>query len=47
VPTLFVIFQTLQEKFKPLKFEGEDINPSVLSEIEQYAHRPVDYELEK
>ena len=47
VPGLFVIFQTLQEKFKPMKFEGEEENPDVSTEIAQYAHRPVDYELEK
>ncbi len=46
VPTLFVIFQSLQEKFRPMKFEDEE-NQDVASEIAQYAHRPVDYELEK
>ena len=47
VPTLFVIFQSLQEKFRPMQFEGEEENPDVATEIAQYAHRPVDYELEK
>jgi HAE1 family hydrophobic/amphiphilic exporter-1 len=47
VPGLFVIFQSLQEKISPMKFEGEEENPDVASEISQYAHRPVDYELEK
>ena len=47
VPGLFVIFQSLQEKISPLKFEGEEENPDVATEISQYAHRPVDYELEK
>jgi HAE1 family hydrophobic/amphiphilic exporter-1 len=47
VPGLFVIFQTLQEKISPMKFEGEEENPDVATEIAQYAHRPVDYELEK
>ena len=47
VPTLFVIFQSLQEKVRPMVFEGESENPDVASEIAQYAHRPVDYELEK
>ena len=47
VPGLFVIFQSLQEKISPMKFEGEDENPDVATEIAQYAHRPVDYELEK
>ena len=47
VPTLFVIFQTLQEKIKPLKFEDEE-NAEVAAELEQYAHtEPVTYELEK
>ena len=47
VPALFVIFQSLQEKFRPMTFEGEEENPDVASEIAQYSHRPVDYELEK
>ena len=47
VPGLFVIFQSLQEKFRPMKFEGDEENPDVASEIAQYAHHPVDYELEK
>ena len=47
VPGLFVVFQTLQEKISPMKFEGEEENPDVATEIAQYAHRPVDYELEK
>ena len=47
VPSLFVIFQTLQEKFSPLKFEDEE-NAEVAAELEQYAHKePVTYELEK
>ena len=47
VPTLFVIFQSLQEKFRPMKFEDEE-NPEVAAELEQYAHsKPEDYELEK
>ena len=47
VPALFVIFQSLQEKISPMKFEGEDENPDVATEIAQYAHRPVDYKLEE
>ena len=47
VPTLFVLFQSLQERISPMKFEDEEENPDVASEISQYAHRPVDYELEK
>ena len=37
VPTLFVIFQSLQEKFRPLVFEDE-INEEAAAELEQYAH---------
>jgi HAE1 family hydrophobic/amphiphilic exporter-1 len=47
VPTLFTIFQSLQEKFSPMKFEGDDENPDVATELQQYANRPVEYELEK
>ena len=46
VPTLFVIFQTLQEKLRPMKFEDEE-NIDVTTEIAQYQHKPVEYELEK
>ena len=35
VPTLFVIFQALQEKIRPMKFE--DDNVAVSSELKQYA----------
>ena len=47
VPGLFVIFQSLQEKFRPMKFEGDEENPDVTAELQQYANRPVEYELEK
>ena len=47
VPGLFVFFQSLQEKFSPIKFEGEEENPDITTELQQYAKRPVDYELEK
>ncbi len=47
VPSLFVIFQTLQEKISPMKFEDEE-NEEVAAELAQYAHQePVTYELEK
>ena len=47
VPTLFVIFQSLQEKISPLKFDDEE-NQEVAAELAQYAHKkPEDYELEK
>jgi HAE1 family hydrophobic/amphiphilic exporter-1 len=47
VPALFVLFQSLQERFRPMKFEGDEENPDVATELQQYAKRPVDYELEK
>ena len=48
VPGLFVIFQTLQEKFSPMKFEDEEGNAEVAAELAQYAHKEhVDYTLEK
>ena len=47
VPALFVLFQSLQEKFRPMKFEGDEENPDVTTELQQYAKRPVEYELEK
>ncbi len=47
VPGLFVIFQSLQEKFSPMKFEGDEENPDVTTELQQYSNRPVDYELQK
>ena len=47
VPTLFVIFQSIQEKISPIKFEDEE-NPEVAAELAQYAHsKPVDYVPEK
>ncbi|MBP5506759.1 MAG: efflux RND transporter permease subunit, partial [Prevotella sp.] len=46
VPTLFVIFQSLQEKFKPMKFEDE-INEEVEAELKQYAHHPTTYKVEE
>jgi HAE1 family hydrophobic/amphiphilic exporter-1 len=47
VPTLFVIFQTLQEKISPLKFDDEE-NEEVAAELAQYANtKPVNYEPEK
>lgn len=47
VPTLFTLFQSLQEKISPMKFEGDDENPDVATELQQYAKKPVDYELQK
>ena len=36
VPALFYIFQTLQEKVKPIEFEGDNAN--VDTEIKQYTN---------
>jgi HAE1 family hydrophobic/amphiphilic exporter-1 len=36
VPALFVIFQWLQEKFTPIKFEDE-YNPEAEAELQQFA----------
>ncbi len=47
VPALFVIFQSLQEKFRPMKFEGDEENPDVATELQQYAKRPVEYKIQK
>ena len=47
VPTLFVIFQSLQEKISPMKFEGDEENPDVAAELQQYAHRIEEYKLEE
>lgn len=39
VPSLFVIFQYLQEKLKPLEFEDEEVS-DVRKELEQFAKGP-------
>ena len=46
VPALFVIFQYLQEKFKPIEFADED-NKEVASELKQYARQIVKHKAEK
>ena len=38
VPVLFVVFQWLQEKFKPIEWESVD-NTEVEPEIEQYTRK--------
>ena len=46
VPTLFVIFQSLQEKISPMKFE--DVSSSeVKAELEQYVHHANNYTVEE
>lgn len=47
VPALFVIFQTLQEKIKPISFDDEQDSDEVTSELEQYAHRPITKKLDE
>ncbi|MBQ8046634.1 MAG: efflux RND transporter permease subunit [Prevotella sp.] len=48
VPALFVIFQALQEKFRPMHFEDEE-NEEIAAELAQYAHGvvPVEYKVEE
>ena len=45
VPVLFAIFQRLQEKFTPIKFE-DSTNEEVTAELKQYAHKRSDYTVE-
>lgn len=37
VPALFVVFETIQEKIKPLKWENSEKGGTIENEIEQYA----------
>jgi len=47
VPALFVLFQSLQEKIRPMNFEDE-MDSSVEAELEQYVHGvPQEYKIEK
>ena len=46
VPVLFAIFQRLQEKFTPIKFE-DSTNEEVTAELKQYAHKRSDYTVEQ
>ena len=48
VPTLFVIFQSLQEKFRPMKFEDET-DAEAAAELAQYAHGvvPKEYQIQE
>lgn len=45
VPVLFVIFQALQEKIKPLKFDDEE-NLEAAAELRQYARKPLPEQIE-
>lgn len=44
VPALFVIFQSIQEKIRPLKFDDEE-NPDAERELQQFANRPKHFKL--
>jgi HAE1 family hydrophobic/amphiphilic exporter-1 len=46
VPTLFVIFQSLQEKLKPMKFE-DDVDEAVHAELKQYVNHANNYTVEE
>ena len=37
VPALFIVFQLIQEKFKPIKWQNEEKGGTIENEIEQYA----------
>ncbi|MCM1066746.1 MAG: efflux RND transporter permease subunit [Muribaculaceae bacterium] len=39
VPALFIVFQILQEKMKPIKWQNEEKGGTIEREIEQYAQR--------
>ena len=36
VPALFVVFQLIQEKFKPIEWKDEEVGGNIENEIEQY-----------
>lgn len=40
VPTLFIVFQTLQEKIKPVEYTSPDW--SIQAEIEENQNEPID-----
>ncbi len=46
VPSLFVLFQSLQEKIKPMVFE-DDTNEEVEAELEQYVNHANNYTVEE
>ena len=47
VPSLFVIFQYLQERIKPIAFEDEE-NKQVAKELKQFVSRPIsDYKVKE
>ena len=47
VPSLFVIFQYLQERIKPIAFEDEE-NKQVAKELKQFVSSPIsDYKVKE
>ena len=46
VPTLFVIFQSLQEKLRPMRFE-DDVDEAVNAELKQYVNHANNYTVEE
>ena len=46
VPSLFAMFQSLQEKIKPMVFE-DDTNEEVEAELEQYVNHANNYTVEE
>ena len=46
VPTLFVIFQSLQEKVRPMRFD-DDVDEAINAELEQYVNHANNYTVEE
>jgi len=46
VPTLFVIFEHLQERIKPIVFEDEE-NPEVARELQPFKRKPIEYKMDE
>jgi HAE1 family hydrophobic/amphiphilic exporter-1 len=39
VPALFVVFQKIQEKIKPIQWQDQELGGTIEKEIEQYARK--------
>ncbi len=37
VPALFIVFQLIQEKFRPIQWQNQEKGGTIENEIEQYA----------
>ena len=46
VPTLFVIFEHLQERIKPIVFEDEE-NPEVARELQPFKRKQLEYNMDE